>query len=32
MHAEAANFTRASAASTDPIPLHPGAVRYYRGG
>lgn len=32
VHPEAANFTRGSAASTDPIPLHPGAARYYRNG
>lgn len=30
VHPEAANFTRASGASTGPIPLHPGADRYYR--
>ncbi|MEU5721395.1 TAXI family TRAP transporter solute-binding subunit [Micromonospora sp. NPDC047738] len=29
VHPEAANFTRESAAGTDPIPLHPGAARYY---
>ncbi|MEV0431071.1 TAXI family TRAP transporter solute-binding subunit [Micromonospora sp. NPDC050495] len=32
VHPEAANFTQDSAAATDPIPLHPGAARYYRGG
>ncbi|MFU8872901.1 TAXI family TRAP transporter solute-binding subunit [Micromonospora sp. SL4-19] len=32
VHPEAANFTRESAAGTDPIPLHPGAARYYQGG
>lgn len=32
VHPEAANFTRESAAATQPIPLHPGAVRYYRNG
>ncbi|MFG2110742.1 TAXI family TRAP transporter solute-binding subunit [Micromonospora chersina] len=32
VHPEAANFTRESAAVTEPIPLHPGAVRYYRNG
>ncbi|MFI5834743.1 TAXI family TRAP transporter solute-binding subunit [Micromonospora sp. NPDC051300] len=32
VHPEAANFTRASAALTDPIPLHPGARRFYRSG
>ncbi|MDG4796266.1 TAXI family TRAP transporter solute-binding subunit [Micromonospora sp. WMMD1082] len=31
-HPEARNFDRQSAASTDPIPLHPGAARYYQGG
>ncbi|PGH42231.1 hypothetical protein GA0070622_1969 [Micromonospora sediminicola] len=30
VHPEAANFTRSSAALTDPIPLHPGAARFYR--
>ncbi|NES16603.1 MULTISPECIES: TAXI family TRAP transporter solute-binding subunit [Micromonospora] len=29
VHPEAANFTRESAAATGPIPLHPGASRYY---
>ncbi|MCW3817648.1 TAXI family TRAP transporter solute-binding subunit [Micromonospora sp. DR5-3] len=32
VHPEAGNFTRESAAGTDPIPLHPGAARYYRSG
>ncbi|MGY0006614.1 TAXI family TRAP transporter solute-binding subunit [Micromonospora sp. I033] len=32
VHPEAANFTRQSAAVTEPIPLHPGAVRWYRDG
>ncbi|SBT49413.1 TAXI family TRAP transporter solute-binding subunit [Micromonospora narathiwatensis] len=32
VHPEAANFTRESASGTDPIPLHPGAARYYRNG
>ncbi|MFG1659180.1 TAXI family TRAP transporter solute-binding subunit [Micromonospora chersina] len=32
VHPEAANFTRESAAASQPIPLHPGAVRYYRNG
>ncbi|MGW5672379.1 TAXI family TRAP transporter solute-binding subunit [Micromonospora sp. NPDC003776] len=32
VHPEAGNFTRESAARTDPIPLHPGASRYYRNG
>ncbi|MEU4483071.1 TAXI family TRAP transporter solute-binding subunit [Micromonospora sp. NPDC023966] len=32
VHPEAANFTRESAALTEPIPLHPGAMRYYRNG
>ncbi|MGR6321475.1 TAXI family TRAP transporter solute-binding subunit [Micromonospora soli] len=30
VHPEAANFNRDSAAGTDPIPLHPGAARYYQ--
>lgn len=32
VHPEAGNFTRQSASSTDPIPLHPGAARFYQGG
>ena len=32
VHPEAANFNRASAAATRPIPLHPGAQRFYRTG
>ncbi|SBT45819.1 TAXI family TRAP transporter solute-binding subunit [Micromonospora auratinigra] len=32
VHPEGANFTRGSASGTDPIPLHPGAGRYYRTG
>ncbi|TDC81103.1 TAXI family TRAP transporter solute-binding subunit [Micromonospora sp. KC606] len=32
VHPEAGNFTRQSASDTDPIPLHPGAARFYRGG
>ncbi|MEU1684741.1 TAXI family TRAP transporter solute-binding subunit [Micromonospora sp. NPDC005707] len=32
VHPEAANFTRDSAAASDPIPLHPGAARFYRSG
>ncbi|MGC5020820.1 TAXI family TRAP transporter solute-binding subunit [Micromonospora sp. DT47] len=32
VHPEAGNFTRQSAAGTEPIPLHPGAARFYRGG
>ncbi|MEU3457807.1 TAXI family TRAP transporter solute-binding subunit [Micromonospora sp. NPDC006766] len=32
VHPEAANFTRESGAGTEPIPLHPGAAQYYRGG
>ncbi|WBB92152.1 TAXI family TRAP transporter solute-binding subunit [Verrucosispora sp. WMMC514] len=31
-HPEARNFDRESAATTDPISLHPGAARYYQGG
>lgn len=31
VHPEAANFTLASASGTQPIPLHPGADRFYRG-
>ncbi|MFC0002775.1 TAXI family TRAP transporter solute-binding subunit [Micromonospora siamensis] len=32
VHPEGGNFTRATAAGTDPIPLHPGAARFYQGG
>ncbi|SCL68005.1 hypothetical protein GA0070606_4687 [Micromonospora citrea] len=32
VHPEGGNFTRQSAAGTDPIPLHPGAARFYRSG
>ncbi|MFC4107454.1 TAXI family TRAP transporter solute-binding subunit [Micromonospora zhanjiangensis] len=32
VHPEGRNFTKQSAAGTDPIPLHPGAARYYRNG
>ncbi|MBO4210372.1 TAXI family TRAP transporter solute-binding subunit [Micromonospora echinofusca] len=32
VHPEGRNFDKQSAAGTDPIPLHPGAARYYRGG
>ncbi|MEU9510077.1 TAXI family TRAP transporter solute-binding subunit [Micromonospora sp. NPDC048170] len=32
VHPEGGNFTRQSAAGTDPIPLHPGAARFYQGG
>jgi TRAP transporter TAXI family solute receptor len=32
VHPEAANFNRESAAATGPIPLHPGASRFYRPG
>ncbi len=32
VHPEGGNFNRQSGAATDPIPLHPGAARYYRGG
>lgn len=32
VHPEAVNFTRESAAGTEPVPLHPGAARYYRNG
>ncbi|MBU8856472.1 MULTISPECIES: TAXI family TRAP transporter solute-binding subunit [unclassified Micromonospora] len=32
VHPEAANFNRSSAAATRPIPLHPGAQRFYRTG
>ncbi|TCB96542.1 TAXI family TRAP transporter solute-binding subunit [Micromonospora zingiberis] len=30
-HPEARNYDRESAQTTDPIPLHPGAARYYQG-
>ena len=32
VHPEARNFDRAGAADTDPVPLHPGAERFYRSG
>ncbi|MFD0855974.1 TAXI family TRAP transporter solute-binding subunit, partial [Actinomadura adrarensis] len=32
VHPEARNIDRAQAARTDPIPLHPGAKRFYDGG
>ncbi|WP_320064905.1 TAXI family TRAP transporter solute-binding subunit [Micromonospora sp. RTGN7] len=32
VHPEGRNFDRMSAANTDPIPLHPGASRFYQGG
>ncbi|MEH0936942.1 TAXI family TRAP transporter solute-binding subunit [Micromonospora psammae] len=32
VHPEAGNFSRQSASGTDPIPLHPGAARFYQGG
>ncbi|MER7335793.1 MULTISPECIES: TAXI family TRAP transporter solute-binding subunit [unclassified Micromonospora] len=32
VHPEGGNFTRQSAAGTNPIPLHPGAARFYRSG
>jgi TRAP transporter TAXI family solute receptor len=32
VHPEGANFDRANGAKTDPVPLHPGAQRYYAGG
>jgi TRAP transporter TAXI family solute receptor len=32
VHPEGANYDRASAPNTDPIPLHPGAARYYSSG
>ncbi|MDT4988703.1 MAG: uncharacterized protein QOI74_2797 [Micromonosporaceae bacterium] len=31
VHPEGANFDLANGPKTDPVPLHPGAVRYYRG-
>ncbi|WP_239075487.1 TAXI family TRAP transporter solute-binding subunit [Planosporangium flavigriseum] len=31
VHPEGANFDRASGAQTQPVPLHPGARRYYQG-
>ncbi|SCL17196.1 hypothetical protein GA0070616_1223 [Micromonospora nigra] len=32
VHPEGGNFTKQTAAGTDPIPLHPGAARYYQVG
>ncbi|MBQ1075577.1 TAXI family TRAP transporter solute-binding subunit [Micromonospora sp. C31] len=32
VHPEAGNFTQQSAPGTDPIPLHPGAARFYQRG
>jgi TRAP transporter TAXI family solute receptor len=32
VHPEGANFDKGTAPQTDPIPLHPGAERYYRTG
>lgn len=32
VHPEGANYDRTTAPGTDPIPLHPGAARYYTGG
>ncbi|SCL19038.1 hypothetical protein GA0074692_0532 [Micromonospora pallida] len=32
VHPEGRNFDRQNAANTDPLPLHPGAARFYRGG
>ena len=32
VHPEGRNFDRAGAADTDPVPLHPGAQRFYRSG
>src|SRR5262249_28999089 len=32
VHPEGANYDKANAPSTDPVPLHPGAERYYRNG
>ncbi|MER7417250.1 TAXI family TRAP transporter solute-binding subunit [Micromonospora peucetia] len=32
VHREGGNFTQQSAAGTDPIPLHPGASRFYQSG
>lgn len=32
VHPEGGNFTKQTAAGTDPVPLHPGAARYYQGG
>jgi TRAP-type uncharacterized transport system substrate-binding protein len=30
VHPEGHNISRAAAASTDPVPLHSGALRWYR--
>jgi TRAP transporter TAXI family solute receptor len=32
VHPEGGNFDKGTAPQTDPIPLHPGAARYYSGG
>ncbi|MFI1195397.1 TAXI family TRAP transporter solute-binding subunit [Micromonospora sp. NPDC020750] len=32
VHPEGRNFDRSSAANTDPVPLHPGASRFYQNG
>ncbi|BCL12820.1 TAXI family TRAP transporter solute-binding subunit [Micromonospora sagamiensis] len=32
VHPEGRNFARQTASNADPIPLHPGAARFYRGG
>lgn len=32
VHPEGRNFARQTAPNVDPIPLHPGAARFYRGG
>ncbi|MEO3776465.1 TAXI family TRAP transporter solute-binding subunit [Micromonospora sp. B11E3] len=32
VHPAGRNFDRGSAANTDPVPLHPGASRFYQGG
>jgi TRAP transporter TAXI family solute receptor len=32
VHPEGANYDKASASGTDPVPLHPGAARFYSSG
>ncbi|GAA2708806.1 TAXI family TRAP transporter solute-binding subunit [Micromonospora olivasterospora] len=32
VHPAGRNFDRGSATNTDPVPLHPGASRFYQGG
>jgi TRAP-type uncharacterized transport system substrate-binding protein len=32
VHPEGGNFDRANGSKTDPVPLHPGAYRYFMNG